>query len=48
MGFDDIPEDIREQYPCPSCGGDVELDKKDNTWKCLDCGEIMGVKNNDR
>lgn len=37
-----VPEDIREQYPCPYCGGNVELDKEDNTWKCLDCWAIMG------
>ena len=37
-----IPEDIREQYPCSECGGNVELDKDDNVWKCLDCGAIMG------
>ena len=34
MPFDEIPENIREEYPC-ECGGTISL--YDNTWKCDTC-----------
>jgi ribosomal protein L37AE/L43A len=37
MAPEDIPEDITEGYPCPSCEeGSVTKDKNGN-WKCDTC-----------
>jgi len=35
MGFEDIPEDIHEGYPCPNCNGSVTM--VDDQWVCDSC-----------
>ena len=38
MSFDDIPEDLRESFPCPNCtDGSVEYDNDTDFWECEKC-----------
>jgi ribosomal protein L37AE/L43A len=37
MGFEDIPEDREESYPC-KCGGNITQDKENGEiWQCDNC-----------
>lgn len=36
--FEDIPEDIREGYPCPNCeDGSVTMTVTNTLWECDTC-----------
>ncbi len=36
MGFDEIPENQKETWPCPDCGGVVEYEE--GFWICTEPG----------
>lgn len=36
MGFENIPEDRSESFPC-ECGGDIRLNDKKTLWECDTC-----------
>lgn len=45
MGFEDIPEDTRESYPCPECeAGNVTLNEESGLWECSECEWKGGVE----
>ena len=35
-GFEDIPEDKKEAYPC-ECGGNIVMNEKYGYWECDSC-----------
>ena len=38
MSFEDIPEDVRQGYPCPDCeDGSVTLNFDATKWECDTC-----------
>ncbi len=38
MSFEDIPEDLKESYPCPDCEqGSVTLNFDETEWECDTC-----------
>lgn len=47
MGFDAIPEDREQSFPCPECGsGNVTLQPNLIWWECDEC-EFAKEKTND-
>ena len=50
MPPEDIPEDAKQSFPCPVCGGDVteqsgeDIGEDVRVWRCSDCSfEEVGV-----
>lgn len=39
---------IREEIKCPSCGGNKYKEISPNSFKCIYCGTIFTVKNDER
>ena len=39
MGFEDIPEDFEQSFPCDVCK-DGEITKIDKVWCCSNCGRV--------
>lgn len=36
MGFDEIPENREQSFPC-ECGGNISQDEHDGNWHCDSC-----------
>jgi ribosomal protein L37AE/L43A len=44
MSFDEIPENKREEYPCPQCDeGNIFLNEDGTAWECDSCDFYRGV-----
>ena len=44
MGFDAIPEDREQSFPCEVCNGSIKLSAISGLWECVECGCLPGSK----
>ena len=44
MGFDAIPEDREQSFPCGVCNGSIKLSAISGLWECAECGCLPGSK----